>query len=37
MILFDMNNPGGNNNVLVYAKYMLVKKGDKVIANIPKG
>ena len=37
MMFFDMGNPSGANNVLVYSKYMLVKKGDKVIANIPKG
>ena len=34
-MFFDMGNPNGANNVVVYAKYMLVKKSDKVIANIP--
>ena len=36
MLFFDMGTQSGSNNVAVYSKYMLVKKEDKVIANIPK-
>ena len=36
MQFFDMGTQSGSNNVAVFSKYMLVKKGDKVIANIPK-
>lgn len=36
MMFFDMGNPDGSNHVQVYKKYMMVKRQDKVIANIPK-
>lgn len=34
-MFFDMGNPKGSNYVKVYEKYMLVKREDKVIVNIP--
>ena len=36
LMFFDMGNPHGSNNVQVYEKYMLVKREDKVVVNIPK-
>ena len=36
MLFFDFGHSNGPNNVQVFAKYMLVKKDDRIITNIPK-
>jgi len=37
ILFFDFGHRDGPNNVQVFGKYMLVKKDDRVMANIPKG
>ena len=36
MLLFDLGSSEGANNIQVFEKYMLVKRNDNVIVNIPK-